>query len=149
MRGKKIGWKPKYSDAGADFIFQDPEYVPVVLPNHGTAQQEVYRLIKLGLESRGYQVSNENSSDASLVLDVNIKLFWVWYRAEFTNGIFEAILSVRLKLVAEGDSKDFIINGYGMKKVQMISEGNRRKTLQIAYLDFLANLDETLDLAGF
>ena len=143
-----IGWKPKLLDFGAALLWQDPEYVPVELPNHGTVQQEVYRLLKLGLESRGYQVTKENSGAATLALDTNIKMFWVWYRTGLTNVIVEAKLSVRLKLVTEGDSKDFIINGYGMKKVQMISEENRRQTVQMAYLDFLANFDEILDLAG-
>lgn len=142
-----IGRKPKLLDFGA-FFGEGREYVPVELPSHGTVQDEVYRLIKLGLESRGYQVVNDNSDAANLTLDANIGIFWVWYRTGFTSGTFEAKLSVRIKFAVEGDSKSFVINGDGMKKVQMISDKNRRKTVQMAYLDFLSNLDESLDAAG-
>jgi len=118
----------------------------VVLPQGGTVQEEVRELLIEGLKSRGYTVSDDKM--APITLDVDIEQFWAWFTPGMWSVSFEAKINCSLNFAKADGHKEFTITGYGINKGQIGRNANWALAYQRAFLDFLTNLDKTLDDAS-
>jgi uncharacterized lipoprotein YajG len=118
----------------------------VALPDGGSVQQEVRELMKEGLESRGYTVSNDENS--SIKVSIEVKKFWAWFSPGMWAVSFESQLECKLVVESESGKKEFNVSGYGINKGQVASDDNWKLAYQRAFSDFLTNLDKTLDESG-
>ncbi|WP_018995704.1 YajG family lipoprotein [Hirschia maritima] len=117
----------------------------VALPESGTVQSEMRKLIVEGLESRGYTVS-ENPS-ASIQLKIDISEFWAWYTPGMFAVKFEAKIGSELNFSGSID-QSVAISARSMNKAQIASDANWRLAYKRAFGIFLDDLDKKLDEAG-
>lgn len=115
----------------------------VALPKSETVQTEVKALLKEGLESRGYTVTD--NQNAPVKLNVDIEKFWAWFSPGMFAVSFEADLACKINYTDTKGSQVFNVKGYGLNKGQVASDANWALAYQRALDDFLKNLDKTLD----
>jgi uncharacterized lipoprotein YajG len=115
----------------------------VALPKSETVQTEMKALLKEGLESRGYTVTD--NKNAPVKLDVDIEKFWAWFSPGMFAVSFEANLACKINYADAQGSKVFEVAGYGLNKGQVASDANWALAYQRAFDDFLKNLDKKLD----
>lgn len=115
----------------------------VALPKSETVQTEVKSLLKEGLESRGYSVTD--NQNAPIKVKVDIEKFWAWFSPGAFSVSFEAEVACNINYASNTGNKVFAVKGYGINKGQVASDANWALAYQRALDDFLKNLDKTLD----
>lgn len=118
----------------------------VALIEGNTVQKEMRDLLVLGLEGRGYTVSDDQNTP--LKMDVDIDQFWAWFTPGMWAVSFEAKLDSKIHLSEDGVNKEISVEGYGLNKAQVASDANWALAYQRAFSDFLKNLEKSLDEAG-
>lgn len=117
----------------------------IVLPKGETVQAKVGELLREGLKRRGYTVVD--SSPNSVTADV--QQFWTWLTPGFFALSFEAQITCKVTLSSGGKQATFIVKGYGLNHGQFAKDVNWQEAYEIAVQDFLTNLNQQLDAAGF
>ncbi|MFC7291592.1 hypothetical protein [Hirschia litorea] len=117
----------------------------VALPEGGTIQNEMRKLLVEGLESRGYTVTDNPS--APIQLAVNISDFWAWFTPGAFVVKFEAIVGSELNFSGSVD-QTISPSARSMNKAQIASDANWRLAYKRAFGIFLEDLDKQLDEAG-
>lgn len=117
----------------------------VALANGATVESQTRSLIAEGLKRRGYNVSDGGGADA---LTVNIDEFWGWFSPGFATVSFEARIRTALSMMAGGEKRELVVNGYGINKGQVASDANWQIAYARAFEDYLKNLDTALAGAG-
>ena len=115
----------------------------VALPKDQTVQTEMKALLKEGLESRGYTVTD--NKNAPIKVNVDIEKFWAWFSPGMFAVSFEADLACSIAFTDTKGNQTFKVVGYGLNKGQVASDANWALAYQRALDDFLKNLDKTLD----
>lgn len=118
----------------------------VALPQGQTVITEMQSLLKEGLESRGYMLTD--NKDAAVKLSVDIDKFWAWFSPGVFSVSFEADIACKMDFVKSDSKKAFSVVGYGINKGQVASDANWALAYQRAMDDFLKNLDKKLDDEG-
>jgi hypothetical protein len=118
----------------------------VALPDGGTVQGRVTELLGEGLKRRGFQLTEPAKADA--VLTGSIEQFWSWTTPGAFVLTFEAHLSCKVTVTRGGKQSTFIVKGYGKNHGQIAKDGNWKEAWDIAFTDFLTNLDSQLAAAG-
>lgn len=118
----------------------------VALLEGNTVEDEVRRLLKSGLESRGYTIVDDKSADNHVSVDID--KFWAWFTPGMWAVSFESQLQCNLEFDSESKKQTFEVEGYGINKGQVASDANWKLAYERAYADFLENLDNILDAAG-
>lgn len=118
----------------------------VALPDGGTVQEAVERLLNEGLQSRGYNVTSSDTGGARL--SASTEAFWAWSTPGMFSVSFEAKIECKLTLTVDGQTQQYSVKGYGINKGQVASDANWALAIRRASEDFLANLDQVLDAAG-
>ena len=115
----------------------------VALANGSTVPDEVRKLLKAGIEARGYQVVNAATPNA-VNLDVDIEKFWAWFVPSFFTMGFES----ELELSLQSTSKTAQVRGKGNNEGQVASNANWALSYKRAYADLLSKLDKALEELG-
>lgn len=115
----------------------------VALPEGVTVQDKVRELITKGLEGRGYKVVDDENSPNKISVD--IEKFWAWFSPGFWAISFESNLQCKIDFEQPSGNVTLDVAGYGINKGQVASDANWELAYQRAFLDFLKNLDATLD----
>jgi hypothetical protein len=118
----------------------------VALANDGTVQGEVRRLLEQGFAGRGYSIAN--SPDGALVANVEIRKFWAWFRPGFWSVGFDADIDCHIGIEGDGSTKSIDVQGHGLNKGQVASDANWQEAFEMAFSEFLKNLDTALEQAG-
>ena len=115
----------------------------VALPAGRDVRGEVKKLLKKGLESRGYVVTeNEN---APIKLQVDIDKFWAWFTPGVLAVSFESKLECDINFETANGNQLITVMGYGVNKAQIASNANWALAYKRGFADFLTNLDAKLD----
>lgn len=118
----------------------------ITLPDGQTVQGKVSDLIREGLKRRGYDVTG--ASGTSNVATAEVQQFWSWMTPGFFALSFEAHLACKVSITANGKSASFIVKGYGLNHGQFAKDTNWREAYDLAFQDFLTNLNAQLDASG-
>jgi uncharacterized lipoprotein YajG len=119
----------------------------IALPVGDSVPEQVRRLLKAGLKARGYDLTDAPSAQTSL--DVSIDQVWAWVSPGFWSLPFEARIQCAITLTKAGKTAKITIQGYGSNPGQTGRSGNWKKAYDLAYANFLANLQSQLEDAGF
>ena len=118
----------------------------VALPSGKTVQSTMRALLTEGLESRGYQVVDDEN--AARRLSVSIEKFWAWFSPGMWSVSFESALDAQIDLEQASGKESFNVTGSGLNKGQMASDANWALSYQRGFENFLQNLDEIMDSKG-
>ena len=114
----------------------------VALPEGLTVQDKVRDLLTVGLQSRGYDVvDNEHAANR---ISVDISKFWAWFSPGFASVSFEANVQCEVDVEQSSGRKTVEVKGYGINKGQVASNANWELAFQRAFQDFLENFDKVL-----
>lgn len=116
----------------------------VALPEGGTIQDEVKKLIGAGLQNRGYVVSDNSDNK----LSVDVEEFWAWMVPGFISIGFESHVTTKLTLTNGSTTKTVSVQGTGNNEGQIASNANWALTYKRAFGDFLTNMDAALEELG-
>lgn len=115
----------------------------VALPSGMTIEKKMHELLKVGLESRGYNVVNDES--AKIKLSVDVSKFWGWSTPGFWAISFESDVQARIVFDRDSQQQEVDVKAYGINKGQVGSDDNWKLAYQRAFKDFLKKLDMLLD----
>ncbi|MEE8059041.1 MAG: YajG family lipoprotein [Pseudomonadales bacterium] len=118
----------------------------VALPEGQTVQEKVRELLTKGLESRGYEVINDNNAPNKITVD--IEKFWAWFSPGMWVISFESDIQCKINLENASGSSVIDVTGYGINKGQVASNANWELAYKRAFTDFMKNLDIALDSKG-
>jgi hypothetical protein len=118
----------------------------IALPNEGTVQGKVAELLGEGLKRRGFELTDP--AKAASVVTGGIQQFWSWSTPGFVTLTFEAHLACNVTVTKGAKQSTFVVKGYGKNHGQMASDTNWQQAWDLAFTDFLANLDQQLAAAG-
>ena len=119
----------------------------VVLAEGATVSDEVRKLLKAGIEARGYQLVDAPTSNA-VSLDVDIEKFWAWFVPSFFTMGFESELELSLQSTNGDVHKTAMVRGKGNNEGQVASNANWALSYKRAYTDLLSSLDTALEELG-
>ncbi len=117
----------------------------VALPEGQNVQSKMKSLIAAGLKARGYTVSD--SENADMKLNVSISDFWAWFSPGMWSVSFEAKLKSILNFETNGESKEVVVEGYGINKGQIASDANWQLAYSRAFMDYMVKFEEALTKA--
>lgn len=115
----------------------------VALPAGRDVRGEVKTLLKQGLESRGYTVTE--NKNAPIHLQVDIDKFWAWFTPGFWVVSFESKLECDINFSTPNGNQSISVTGHGINKAQVASNANWALAYKRGFADFLMNLDTKLD----
>jgi hypothetical protein len=118
----------------------------IALPAGSTVQGKVAELLGEGLKRRGFELTDPAKADS--LVTAGIQRFWSWGTPGFAVLTFEAQISCTVTITRGAKQSTFVVKGYGKNHGQIAKDGNWRETWDIAFADFLANLDQQLASAG-
>lgn len=118
----------------------------VALAPPETVETQVQALLTEGLKRRGYTVGANSSGDS---VDVTIEEFWAWFRPGFAEIAFEAQIRTLVSITASGQKRTLDVAGHGREEGQVASDEHWQRAYQLAYEDYLKNLNSSLADAGF
>ena len=118
----------------------------IALPDGGTVQGKVAELLSEGLKRRGFELTDPAKADS--VVTAGILQFWSWTTPGFVVLTFEAHISCTVTVTRGAKQLSFVVKGYGKNHGQIAKNGNWQEAWDIAFNDFLANLDQQLGSAG-
>jgi hypothetical protein len=118
----------------------------IALPDGGTVQGKVAELLGEGLKRRGFELTDPAKSDS--VVTAGIQQFWSWGTPGFVVLTFEARISCTVTVTHGARQSTFVVKGYGKNHGQVAKDENWQEAWDIAFTDFLANLDQQLASAG-
>lgn len=118
----------------------------VRLPEGGTVQDEMRKVLVSGLEGRGYRVA-EGAAE-SMKIDVDIEKFWAWMTPTFFTVNFRSEVVANLTLTGQGKNSTMTIVGNGLNVAQQASNANWALAYTRAFTDFLEKLDVALSEKG-
>ena len=111
-----------------------------------TVVTTVRALVTEGLKSRGYTVGSGSGGPS---VDIVIKEFWAWFRPGFAEIAFEAQIETIVSIKSPGKDQTLTVTGHGREEGQMASDEHWQRAYQLAFEDYLKNLDTSLAGAGF
>ncbi len=117
----------------------------VALTPPATVETEAQALVAEGLKRRGYRVGASPGEDS---VEVLVKEFWAWFRPGFAEIAFEADIRTVLTFTVAGQQRTLEVKGHGREEGQMASNEHWQRAYDLAYEDFLKNLDASLAGAG-
>jgi len=117
----------------------------VALAPPATVETQVQALVTEGLKRRGYTVVASSSGDSA---DVTIEEFWAWFRPGFAEIAFEAQIRTLVSVTVSGQKHTLNVSGHGRDEGQMASDEHWLRAYELAYEDYLKNLDSSLAGAG-
>jgi len=112
-----------------------------------TVQIKVADLLREGLKRRGYDIAASASPESTVTTE--IQQFWSWMTPGFFALSFEAQITCKVTVTSGGKQATFIVKGYGLNHGQIAKDENWREAYEPAFQDFLKNLGQQLDAAGF
>lgn len=115
----------------------------VALEGGLTVQEKVRELLTVGLESRGYTVVDDKNAANQLTVDIN--KFWAWFSPGFASLSFESKLQCNIDFKQPSGTVNFDVSGYGINQGQIASNANWELAYQRAFLNFLDQLNDSLD----
>lgn len=118
----------------------------VRLPEGGTIQQEMQDVLEAGFAARGYQLSDDEN--APLTVRVDVTRFWAWFSPGFIGVRFFGNVETELTLDSAGQQVSVTVEGEGRNLGQVASNANWALAYDRAFLNYLENLDKTLDENG-
>jgi hypothetical protein len=118
----------------------------IALPDGSTVQGKVGELLSEGLKRRGFELTNPAKADS--LVTAGIQQFWSWSTPGFVVLTFEAHISCTVTVTRGTKRSTFVVKGYGKNHGQIAKDGNWKEAWDIAFTDFLANLDQQLASAG-
>jgi hypothetical protein len=118
----------------------------IALPAGQTVQVKVSDLLREGLKRRGYEVVDASTTENRATLE--IQQFWSWMTPGFFALSFEAQIKCKVTISKDGKPVSVIVKGYGLNHGQLAKNVNWQEAFDIAFADFLKNLDEQADAAG-
>ncbi len=118
----------------------------VALPEGVTVQDKMRELLTEGLESRGYTVVDDQNANHQVSVD--IEKFWAWFTPGFASVGFESNVQCTIDFESASGEKTVNVEGKGNNRGQVASNANWELSFKRAYLDFLKDLDKTLDSNG-
>ena len=119
----------------------------VVLPAGGSVQEKIAALLREGLKRRGYSIADPAATENTVSVDIN--QFWGWMTPGIVALSFEADIRCRVTVTRGGKRVTFRVRGYGLNHGQFAKDVNWQEAYDIAFNDFLNNLDDQLANAGF
>ena len=118
----------------------------ITLQEGQTVQSKVADLLSEGLKRHGYSIVAGAAAQNSVSAD--IEQFWSWTTPGFVELTFEAEIRCRVTIVYNGKQVVFHVRGYGLNHGQVARDANWQKAYDIAFKDFLADLDIKLKDSG-
>jgi hypothetical protein len=118
----------------------------IALPNGGTVQGKVADLLSEGLKRRGFELTDPAKADS--LVTAGTQQFWSWGTPGFVVLTFEARISCTVTVTRGAKHSTFVVSGYGKNHGQIAKDGNWQEAWDLAFADFLANLDQQLASAG-
>jgi Uncharacterized lipoprotein len=118
----------------------------ITLPEGQTVQGKVSDLIREGLKRRGYDVTGTTGAPNTVTAEV--QQFWTWMTPGFFALSFEAHLAAKISVTSNGKTVSFIVKGYGLNHGQFAKDSNWKQAYDIAFQDFITNLNAQLDASG-
>lgn len=112
-----------------------------------TVQTKVADLLREGLKRRGYDIAASAAPESTV--NTEIQQFWSWMTPGFIALSFEAQITCKITVTSGGKQASFIVKGYGLNHGQVAKDGNWQEAFEPAFQDFLKNLGQQLDAAGF
>jgi hypothetical protein len=114
----------------------------IALPDGGTVQGKVAELLGEGLKRQGFELADPAKADS--VVSAGIQEFWSWGTPGFAVLTFEARISCTVTVTRGAKHSTFVVKGYGKNHGQIAKDGNWQEAWDLAFTDFLKNLDEQL-----
>lgn len=111
-----------------------------------TVETQVQALVSEGLKRRGYAVGTSSGGPS---VDVVIKEYWAWFRPGFAQIAFEAQIQTLVTITSSGQQRSLEVSGHGREEGQVASDEHWQRAYQLAYEDYLKNLDTSLAGEGF
>ena len=118
----------------------------IVFPAGQTVQEKVAALLREGLKGRGYEIVELSATDNSVKAEID--QFWTWMTPGFFALSFEAQVTCKVTVTHAGKQSSFVVKGYGLNHGQFAKDVNWREAYDIAFEDFLKNLNEQLDASN-
>jgi len=118
----------------------------IVLPSGQTVQGKVTDLLREALKRRGFEIVDPSATQDSVTAE--IQQFWSWMTPGFVALSFEAQIKCKIIITHGGKQTSIIVRGYGLNHGQFAKDINWREAYDIAFQDFLTNLNEQLETAG-
>jgi hypothetical protein len=118
----------------------------IALPDGGTVQGKVGELLSEGLKRRGFELTDPAKADS--IVTAGVQQFWSWGTPGFVVLTFEARISCTVTVTRGSKQSTFVVKGYGKNHGQIAKDGNWQEAWDLAFTDFLANLDQQLASAG-
>jgi hypothetical protein len=103
-------------------------------------------LLGEGLKRRGFELTDPAKADS--LVTAGIQEFWSWATPGFVVLTFEAHISCTVTVTRGAQHSTFVVKGYGKNHGQIAKNGNWKEAWDLAFTDFLANLDQQLASAG-
>lgn len=117
----------------------------IALPSGRSVESETQALVEQGLRRRGYAIGAPGTS--SNTATVRVDQFWAWFSPGFWAVTFEARVTCTISLDVNGQSRTFVVQGYGKETGQIGSDANWQAAYTQAFEDFLRNFDRELAAA--
>ena len=114
----------------------------VVLPDGQTVPERMRLLIKAGLASNGYKLTDDSAASTSATARVDE--FWGWFTPHFATLSFEANVSATITIKRHGKTYELHPKGFGRNQGQVASNANWQVAYTRAFDDFLKSLDSEL-----
>ena len=118
----------------------------VVLPDGQTVPERMRLLIKAGLASNGYKLTDDSAAPNSATARVD--QFWGWFTPHFATLSFEANVSATITIKHRGKTYELHPKGFGRNQGQVASNANWQVAYSRAFDDFLKNFDSELAKVG-
>jgi len=119
----------------------------IALPAGQTVQGKVSDLLREGLKRRGYEIVDAAKTENRVTAE--IQQFWTWMSPGFFALSFEAQIECNVTVSAAGKQSMIVVKGYGLNHGQFAKNENWKEAFDIAFDDFLKNLDTQLQTQGF
>ncbi|MFO1406557.1 MAG: hypothetical protein U1F08_03375 [Steroidobacteraceae bacterium] len=117
----------------------------VALAPPATVESQTQALVTEGLQRRGYTVVTTPNADSA---DVKIEEFWAWFRPGFAQIAFEAQIRTLISVTIGGQQRTLDVTGHGREEGQMASDEHWQRAYELAFEDYLKNLETSLTSAG-
>jgi hypothetical protein len=118
----------------------------IALPDGGTVQGKVADLLGEGLKRRGFDLTDPAKADS--VVTADIQQFWSWTTPGAFVLTFEARISCTVTVTKGSKVSTLVVKGYGKNHGQIAKDENWKEAWDLAFTDFLANLEQQLAAAG-